>query len=67
MIMQGGRDPNIPAAGTESAVRRMCRGGDVIDYRLYRSAFHNVVPAAAADLGAWLTGRFHGNPAPNTC
>lgn len=67
MIVQGGRDPDIPLGDTTAAVRRMCRAGDVIDYRIYRAAYHNVVPSAATDLNAWIAGRLHGAPAPDTC
>ncbi|MCH5676824.1 lipase family protein [Streptomyces gilvus] len=67
LIMQGARDPNIPAALTATAVHHMCRGGDTIDYRTYPDAYHNVVPSAASDLNAWIAARFRGTPAPDNC
>ena len=67
LILQGGRDPIISPDITTAAVHRMCGHGDVIDYRTYPDAFHNVVPSAASDLNAWIAARFHGDPAPRNC
>jgi hypothetical protein len=67
LIMQGGRDPNIPPGITAGEVQRMCRAGDTIDYHLYPAAYHNVVPSASADLNAWVAARLHGDPASSTC
>ncbi|WP_345443152.1 lipase family protein [Actinoallomurus vinaceus] len=65
LVMQGGRDPIIPADVTKAAVRRMCGRGSVVAYRVYPHAYHNVVPSAASDLNAWITARFHGAPPPD--
>ncbi|GAB3984597.1 lipase family protein [Actinoallomurus acanthiterrae] len=67
LILQGGRDPIIPAKLTKAAVHRMCGRGDVVAYRVYPRAYHNVVPSAASDLNAWITARFHGTPPPDDC
>jgi hypothetical protein len=67
LVMQGGKDPNIPVGDTVAAVHRMCHGGDTVDLRIYPKAYHNVVPSAAADLNAWIAGRFGGRPAPHDC
>jgi pimeloyl-ACP methyl ester carboxylesterase len=67
LIMQGAHDPIVPADITTAAVRRMCRGGDAVEYHLYPGAAHNVVPSAAGLLGAWVTARFHHAAAPRTC
>jgi pimeloyl-ACP methyl ester carboxylesterase len=67
LIMQGGQDPIVSPDVTTAAVRRMCRGGDTIDYQLYPKAAHNVVPSAADHLNAWIAARFRGEPAPGHC
>jgi Secretory lipase len=67
LVMQGWKDPNIPVRDTTTAVHRMCRGGDTIDYRIYPAAYHNVVPSAARDLNAWIAARFRGAPPPAGC
>ncbi|HEY0539647.1 MAG TPA: lipase family protein [Actinoallomurus sp.] len=67
LIMQGARDPIVPADLTAAAVRRMCQGGDTVDYRLYPGAAHNVVPSATDLLNTWITARFHHDAAPRTC
>jgi pimeloyl-ACP methyl ester carboxylesterase len=67
LVMQGAHDPIVPADITTAAVRRMCRGGDTVDYRLYPGAAHNVVPSAAGLLGVWIAARFRHAAAPSTC
>jgi hypothetical protein len=67
LVMEGGKDPNIPLTETTATVRRMCRGGDTIVYRVYPRAYHNVVPSAARDLNTWIAARFRGEPAPRGC
>lgn len=67
LIMQGARDPVVSPELTTIAVRRMCAHGDVVDYKIYPDAYHNVVPSAGADLNAWVAARFRGDPAPRGC
>jgi hypothetical protein len=57
LITPGTPDGLVPPEQTAAAVERACAMGDVIDY---------VQPDAADALG-WITDRFNGVPAPNTC
>lgn len=68
LIMQGARDPIVVSRVTGAAADRLCRAGDTVDYHEYAAAAHNVVPAAAHDLNAWLAARFGTpSPAPSRC
>lgn len=50
---------------TGTAADRLCRAGDTVGYHEYAVTAHNVVPAAAHDLNAWLAARFGTrSPAP---
>ena len=51
-------DGLIPPDRTAAAVQRACAMGDVIDF---------VTPPPDPDLVAWISDRFNGVPAPNTC
>lgn len=51
-------DGLIPPDRTAAAVSRACAMGDVIDF---------VTPPPDPDLVAWISDRFNGVPAPNTC
>ncbi|WP_061009964.1 lipase family protein [Mycobacterium sp. SMC-16] len=57
LITPGAPDGLVPPEQTAAAVERACAMGDVIDY---------VQPDEADALG-WITDRFNGVPAPNTC
>ncbi|MHA7664294.1 lipase [Mycolicibacterium sp. HS_4_1] len=57
LITPGPPDGLVPPEQTAAAVERACAMGDVIDY---------VQPDEADALG-WITDRFNGVPAPNTC
>lgn len=67
LVMQGGHDPIVPADITAAAVRRMCLGGDTVDYHVYPDAAHNVVPSAAGLLNAWIAARFQHDAAARIC
>jgi alpha-beta hydrolase superfamily lysophospholipase len=67
LVMQGGKDPIVQASVTTAAVRHMCAASDTVDYRVYPTAEHNIVPVATTDLNAWIAERFRGRPAPDTC
>jgi pimeloyl-ACP methyl ester carboxylesterase len=67
LILQGAHDPIVPADVTAAAVRRMCQGGDTVDYQVYPDAAHNVVTSAAGPLNAWIADRFHHDATPHTC
>ncbi|HEY2669420.1 MAG TPA: lipase family protein [Rugosimonospora sp.] len=67
LVMQGGSDPIVRASVTTVAVQRMCAAGDAVDYHLYPKAEHNVVPAAATDLNAWIAERLRNQATPDTC
>lgn len=57
-VAAGPPDGLVPPDQTAAAVRKGCDMGDVIDY---------VDQADGADPLKWITDRFNGVPAPNTC
>lgn len=58
LITPGQPDGLVPPEQTAAAVDRACAMGDVIDY---------VTPPTDPDPLGWITDRFNGTPAPNTC
>jgi hypothetical protein len=58
LITPGQPDGLVPPEQTDAAVARACAMGDVIDY---------VTPPNDGDALGWITDRFNGTPAPNTC
>jgi acetyl esterase/lipase len=68
-VAQGTADTTVLPATTEQLVRRLCRLRDTVELKLYPGVTHPLIGfAAAADVAAWITGRFDGaEPAPSTC
>ncbi|MUL49149.1 lipase [Mycobacterium sp. CBMA293] len=58
LITAGAPDGLVPPDQTAAAVDKACAMGDVIDY---------VANPDDADALGWITDRFNGVPAPNTC
>lgn len=65
-IGYGDADPVVLPQWTVDAVQRACALGDVIDVQLALGQGHGIL-----DLGSkpvdWITGRFDGSPAPDSC
>lgn len=68
LLVQGSTDFVVLASSTDTAVTRLCDGGNTIDYRRYQGADHGeVLPAAGADILAWIDMRISGGDAQSTC
>ena len=66
-VAQGTADNVVLPAWNDTAVAAACRIGDTVQYTKYAGAGHPALPAAEADVVAWLDGRFAGAPAPDNC
>ena len=70
LVVQGTDDALIPYATTTALVRdRLCRTQhDTVDYMVINGANHGtVVGLALSDVLGWITARFAGQAAPDTC
>lgn len=68
LVAQGTADTIVWPAVTEAWVAARCEDGVVIDLRRYEGRTHTeIARASAADVRAWIDGRFAGRPAPSTC
>ena len=68
LITQGEADPIISPNIQQQFVNKLCDSGNTVDYRTYPGIGH--VTAAhdtAPDVVQWISDRFAGKPAPNTC
>jgi len=65
LVIYGGNDPFIPAGWTNRALAQACRLGDVIDIQFQPDKGNSDLDLASAD--AWITARFNGEPADNSC
>jgi hypothetical protein len=65
LVAYGGMDALIPAAWTERALLAACGMGDVIDIYSQPDKGHSDIDPSTA-VG-WITERFKGVPAPNSC
>lgn len=71
LVAHGGDDSVIPVATQTAYVDRMCRAGQVVDYRIYDGYEHAAVverPSPLLDeLIEWTAARFAGDPVPEEC
>ncbi|MDR0343149.1 MAG: alpha/beta hydrolase [Nocardiopsaceae bacterium] len=68
LLLQGGRDDQIPPRATGRLKAELCRLGDVVQYRTYASANHDTLLAQAyPGTVHWLRDRLSGIPASQTC
>ncbi|MEV8026158.1 lipase family protein [Microbacterium sp. NPDC080220] len=71
LIAHGGADSVIPVTTQTAYVDRMCRAGQVVDYRIYDGYEHAAVverPSPLLDeLIEWTAARFAGDPVPEEC
>ncbi|MBV9282405.1 MAG: alpha/beta fold hydrolase [Chloroflexi bacterium] len=67
LISQGGADQLVLPAVTAAYVRRLCRMGEKVEYRVYPGVGHDAGAESAPDVVAWLANRFAGKPPPSTC
>lgn len=65
LVIYGGKDPFIPVDWTNRALAQACRMGDVIDIRFQPD--EGRVDLDLASTYTWVTARFNGEPADNSC
>jgi dienelactone hydrolase len=65
LVIYGGKDPVIPAEWTNGALAQACRMGDVIDIQFQPDKGHSDLDPASTF--GWITARFQGEPADNSC
>jgi alpha-beta hydrolase superfamily lysophospholipase len=64
LLLQGGRDAAIPAHVTGLLFGRLCRLGNVVQYRVYARADHDtLLTQAYPAMARWLADRLAGRPA----
>jgi hypothetical protein len=67
-IAQGLKDTVVAPAVQAQFVQSLCARGISLDYRTYPKAGHlNLHEFAGSDITAWITERFTGAPAINSC
>lgn len=68
LVVQGATDFIVPAASTQTAIERLCAGGNTVDYREYPGTNHaEILGEAGADILAWVAERMAGADARSTC
>ncbi|MDP9006402.1 MAG: lipase family protein [Actinomycetota bacterium] len=68
LVVQGGNDFIVFASSTDTAVERLCQGGNVVDYRRYPGIDHaEILGEAGPEILSWLADRFAGRDASSTC
>jgi alpha-beta hydrolase superfamily lysophospholipase len=68
LVVQGTTDFVVFVSSTDTAVGRLCDGGNTVDYRRYAGAGHGeVLVEAGPEILAWVGDRFAGATAASTC
>jgi alpha-beta hydrolase superfamily lysophospholipase len=68
LVVQGTNDFIVVPSSTDTAVQRLCEGGDRVDYRRYPNARHNdVLAAAGPEILAWIADRVAGRNPASSC
>ena len=68
LVVQGGSDVIVVASSTDTAVGRLCQGGNVVDYRRYPGADHGeILGEAGPEILPWVAERVAGRDATSTC
>lgn len=68
LLVQGADDFIVPASSTQTAVERLCAGGNTVDHREYAGAGHgDLLARAGPDVLAWVAERVAGAEALSTC
>lgn len=66
-IAQGADDQLVHPPVTAAFVRHLCRMGERVQYRLYRTIGHEVNDDSAPDVVKWIAARFADKPPPSIC
>ncbi|MGH6928331.1 MAG: lipase family protein, partial [Dongiaceae bacterium] len=68
LITQGEDDPIVSPTVQQQFVNKLCDSGNTVDYRTYPGIGHvTIAHDTAPDVVPWISDRFAGEPAPNTC
>ena len=68
LVVQGGNDFIVLASSTDTAVGRLCEGGNVVDYRRYPGIDHGeILSEAGPEVLPWVAERVAGRDATSTC
>jgi pimeloyl-ACP methyl ester carboxylesterase len=68
LLVQGGQDPLVVPARTDSLFAQLCGLGQVVDRLDVPTANHDTVTKESeSDVSAWLAARFDGAPAQDEC
>ena len=68
LVVQGANDFVVLASSTDTAIGRLCDGGNIVDYRRYPGAIHgDVLVEAGPEILAWVGERMAGGDARSTC
>jgi hypothetical protein len=68
LVISGGADAVIPGKLSATAVSRMCKAGDRVEFLRYPNLdASGVMGASAADQISWIKARFAGDNAPSNC
>ena len=68
LVVQGTNDFIVLASSTQTAIERMCAGGNTVDYREYpRTGHADILVQSGPDVLAWVAERVAGGDARSTC
>ena len=68
LITQGAVDRLVLPQVTRAYVQRLCAAGSTVMYQEWPGVHHGLIGSdSALEAVAWITDRFDGKPAPNTC
>ncbi len=68
LVVQGATDFVVPASTTDTAIERLCAGGNTVDYRRYPGADHSeVLGEAGPEILEWVAARVARVPPGSTC
>lgn len=66
LILQGGKDEQIPVVSTQLLAAKLCKDGQVLQRWIYPGQSHaGVIPVYTPDMVHWIADRFAGLPAPD--
>ncbi|HEV2766610.1 MAG TPA: alpha/beta fold hydrolase [Acidimicrobiales bacterium] len=68
LVVQGTNDFIVLASSTQTAIERMCAGGNTVDYREYpRTGHGDILVQSGPDVLAWVAERVAGVDARSSC
>jgi acetyl esterase/lipase len=68
LVVQGTVDFVVFPSSTDTAIERLCEGGNTVDYRRYPGAGHgDILAEGGPEILAWVADRVAGDDAASTC